>query len=205
MAAITTTAIGVAMAGYQIYQGQQQQEASEEALKNYKRQDLESSNAFKAVPISTVGSDIMREENQRTAANSIDALRNMGTRGAGMVAGVVAQNNRANQENRAYVDEQISKRDYAIAGDNQNIRAMKENRENADLAGIGQQMQVGQQNMWGGIRGLGTTAMYAANNIDSKKPQEYQTSVSQLKPITEAPMLNQMPTSSLDFNKKYMF
>lgn len=200
MAAITTTAIGAGIAAYQVYEGQEQKSQAKDALKNYNRQDLKDSNAFKSIPINTVGSDIMREESQRTSANSIDALRNMGSRGAGMIPGIVAQNNRMNQEQRSYIDDQISKRDYAIAGDNQNIRSMQEEREKADLAGIGQQLQVGRQDMWSGIRGLGTTANYASNNIDFSKPQEYQASASALKPIGYS---DPLPTSNIDYSKIY--
>ena len=83
-----------------------------------------------------------------------------------MIPQIVAVGNRQNQEIRSYLDDQITKRNYAIAGDKTAIRGMKEERENADLAGLGQQMQVGQQNMWSGIRGAASSAMYAANNID---------------------------------------
>lgn len=166
MAAITTMAIGAVSAGYQAYQGHEQKRKAQKALQDYDRQDLDKSNAYENIPISTVGSDIMREESQRTTANTVDALRNMGSRGAAMLPGVIADNNRANQESRNYLDDQVNKRNYAIAGDNTAIRGMVEDRENADLAGIGQQMQVGQQNMWSGIRGMGSSLMYAANNVD---------------------------------------
>lgn len=169
MAAITTSAIGLVTAGYQAWQGREQNRKAQKALQDYNRQDLGKSNPYENIAVSTVGSDIMREESQRNSANTVDALRNMGTRGAAMLPQVVANNTIANQESRNYLDEQINKRNYAIAGDKTAIRGMKEDRENADLAGIGQQMQAGQQNMWSGIRGVGSSLMYAANNIDFSK------------------------------------
>jgi len=169
MAAITTSAIGLVTAGYQAWQGREQNRKAQKALQDYNRQDLGKSNPYENIAVSTVGSDIMREESQRNSANTVDALRNMGTRGAAMLPQVVANNTIANQESRNYLDEQINKRNYAIAGDQTAIRSMKEDRENADLAGIGQQMQAGQQNMWSGIRGVGSSLMYAANNIDFSK------------------------------------
>jgi len=167
MAAATATALlGLGMSGYQAWQGNQNKKNGEKALQSYKRQDLDQSNPYEDLPISTVGSDIMREESQRNSANSVDALRNAGSRGIAMIPQVVANSNRQNQETRAYIDDQIAKRNYAIAGDKTAIRGMKEDRENADLAGIGQQIQVGRQDMWSGIRGAASSAMYAANNID---------------------------------------
>ncbi len=166
MAAITTSAIGLASSGFQAWQGMDQKRKAQKALQDYDRQDLDKSNPYENIAISTVGSDIMREEAQRTTANTIDALQNMGSRGAAMLPQVVANNTRANEESRNYLDDQINKRSYAIAGDQTAIRSMKEERENADLAGLGQQMQAGRQDMWSGIRGMGSSLMYAANNID---------------------------------------
>ena len=108
----------------------------------------------------------MTEQSQMNNANAVDALRNGGTRGIAMIPQVVANSNRQNQEIRSYLDDQVTKRNYAIAGDKTAIRGMKEERENADLAGLGQQMQVGRQDMWSGFRGLASSGMYAANNID---------------------------------------
>lgn len=173
-AAATVTALaGLGMAGYQAYQGAQQKKQAQKALNNYDRQDLDKSNPYENMPISTVGSDLLREENQRNNANTVDALRNGGTRGIAMIPQVVANNNTQNRETRAYLDDQVTKRNYAIAGDKTAIRGMQEDRENADLAGLGQQLQVGRQDMWSGFRGLANAGMYAANNVDwSRKPPE---------------------------------
>ena len=167
MAAATVTALaGLGIAGYQAYKGNQDQKNAKKALNNYNRQDLATSNPYENIPISTVGSDIMQEESQRNNANAVDALRNGGARGIAMIPQVVANENRQNQEVRSYLDDQINKRNYAIAGDKTAIRGMREDRENADLAGLGQQLQVGRQDMWNGFRGMASSAMYAAKNID---------------------------------------
>lgn len=175
MAAATVTAlVGLGVAGYQAYQGAQQKKQAQKALNSYDRQDLGQSNPYENMPISTVGSDLLREENQRNNANTVDALRSGGTRGIAMIPQVVANNNTQNRETRAYLDDKITKRDYAIAGDKTAIREMKEDRENADLAGLGQQLQTGRQDMWSGIRGAASSAMYAANNIDWNSDGETQ-------------------------------
>lgn len=167
MAAATAIALGgLAMSGYQAFQGAQNAKKANRAINNYQRQDLDKSNAYQNMQISTIGSDVMNEQNQINSANAIEAMRAGGSRGIGMLPSVAAQNNRANQDTGAYLDDQVTKRNYAIAGDKINIRGMKEDRENADLAGLGQQLQTGRQDMWSGIRGVGSSAMYAANNID---------------------------------------
>lgn len=204
MAAITTAAIGLAAAGTQMYMGAKAKQQGQKAFQDYNRQDLDNSNPYKAIPISTIGSDIMREESQRTSANSVDAIRNMGTRGASLLPGVIATNNNANRESRNYIDDQIIKRNYAIAGDNVNTRGMKEDRENADLAGIGNQIQVGRQDMWNGFRGAGSAVMYGLNNYSaSASPNPQVEGVNSLNPSGVVPYRSAMPTSSFDYSKLY--
>lgn len=197
-AALTTTAIGAGLSAYQTYQGAETKRKGEKALQDYNRQDLESSNIYKGIPISTVGSDIIREESQRTSANVVDAIRNMGSRGAAFLPGVISANNNANREARSYLDDQIIKRDYAIAGDEGTIRTLKEERENADLAGIGNQIQVGRQDMWSGFRGLGSAAMYAINNNDwgESEKDDVNPVAGSLRPAGITPYKSPKPTSN---------
>lgn len=164
MAAVTTSVLGVGLAGYQAYQGMKDKQKAEDALANFDRQDL--TNAYENVPISTVGSDLIREEAGRTSANIVDAVRNSDSRTVlGGIPKIQSGNNAMNKDAQAYLDDQVIKRNYAIAGDKANMRNIQEGRDNADLAGIGQQLEVGRQDMWSGLRGIGASAMFAANNI----------------------------------------
>ena len=201
MAAATATAIvGGGLAAYQAIDGANQKRKARNALQRYKRQELDAPNPYENIPISTVGSDIMAEENQRNSANAVDALRSNGARGVAMIPQIVAVGNRQNQEIRSYLDDQITKRNYAIAGDKTAIRGMKEERENADLAGLGQQMQVGRQDMWSGFRGLASSGMYAANNIDwngeGAAKTDYSGIFSAMNPNTSVP-------KSIDYKPPY--
>lgn len=190
MAAITSAAIGGAgllMSGYQAYKGNQAKRQGQKDLQNYERQSLDSqkANPYRNLQVSTVGSDAMREENQRTTANTVDALRSGGTRGIAMLPSVVAANNNANNEIRNYLDNQIINRNNLIAGDDVRLRAMMEARENADLAGIGNEIQVGRQDMWSGIRGMGNSAMALANSgVFDRSNAPVDATENQLKPVT---------------------
>lgn len=203
-AAVTTTALGLGMSAYQAYQGNKDAKSAQDAIDSYDRQDLKDNNPYKAVQINTVGSDAMREENQRTSANTVDALRNMGVRGASMIPSVVASNNNANKETRSYLDNQIRERDYAIAGDDVNTRGMMENRENADLAGLGNALNVGNQNAWSGYRGMMNSAFYGANNIDFTKVRKPIDDMESIDPKGFAPSQSQGPSANLpDWSKIY--
>jgi hypothetical protein len=168
MAAITTTAIGAATAGFQIYQGIKQGNEAKKLMNEFDPQDLE--NVFKDLQISTVGSDLLREEAGRTSASLVDASRNAGVRGVfGAIPKIAAQNNSQNRQAQSYLDDQMQRREYAIAQDNQRIQGMQEQRDNAQLAGIGQLQQTSQQNVFSGIRGVANSAIYGAQNIDWNK------------------------------------
>lgn len=164
MAAVTSAALGVGMSAYQLYQGAKDKSDAQDALNNYNRQDLV--NPFENVAVSTVGSDLIREEAGRTSSTIVDSLQKAGSRAIlSGIPKVQAGTNAMNKEGQAYLDEQVMNREYAIAKDDTNIRSMQEARENADLAGIGNQLEVGRQDMWSGIRGLASSAMFGANNI----------------------------------------
>jgi hypothetical protein len=166
MAAITTTAIGIGMSGYQAYKGAKDKKAGEQALNNYERQDL--NNAFENVKISTIGSDLLKEESQRTSANLVDASRNAGVRGIlGGIPKIQEFTNNQNREAQKLLDDQVQKREYAIAGDETKLREIKEDRDNANLSAISSQIQQGNADMWNGITGVAKGAMYGANNIKS--------------------------------------
>ena len=153
MAAATTILMGgaaLAGSGLQIAQGLKQTKEGEAALNDFERQELE--NIFEDMPISLLGSNIRREDTSQMNANLTDAARNSGIRGVfGALPRIQAMGNQAARQNQLDVDNQVMKRNYAIAGDEGRIQGMQENRDNQDLAGIGQQISVGQQNTMSGI------------------------------------------------------
>ena len=165
MAAVTSLAIGAAVSGYSIYQGEKQKKEAKKALNNLDQQALE--NVYQDLPISTVGSDVLKEQNSRTTSQLVGASRNAGIRGVlSEVPKIQSFSNDANREGQAYLDNQVQDRNRLIASDNQRIQGMEEQRYNAELAGIGQLMEVGQAYTDQGIRGLGNTLMSGAKNID---------------------------------------
>lgn len=165
MAAITTTAITVGMSAYQIAQAEKQKKEAKRAMNEFERQDLD--NSYESIDISTKGSDIVREESARTTAALTDAARNGGIRGVlGGIPQIQAFDTKQNREAAKLIDDQIIKREYAAAGDESRIRDIQERRDNEELAGIGQQMEVAEQNKWSGIRGVGNGLIYGASNIN---------------------------------------
>ncbi|EHQ41535.1 hypothetical protein [Myroides odoratus] len=177
MAAITSASIGLAAAGASIYQGEQQKKKAKEEMNSYQRQELD--NAFERVGISTVGTDLMREEAQRTTANIVDALQGGGSRGLALLPAVQANTNQVNRQIQKDIDDQIIQRDYAIAGEDSRIMGIKEQRDNQNIAALGSQYMAGEQNMWNGINGAVAAAGSLGGTIGSKSASVPQTRESQ--------------------------
>jgi len=168
MAAVTTTALSIGLAGYQTYQGIKNTEKAQDALNNFKRQDL--SNPYENMQISTVGSDALKEASSVTSATMLDVLSGYDSRAIfGNIPKIQAATNRINKDIQIGLDQQVQNRNYAIAGDEVAKRNIQENRDNADLAGIGNLLEVGRQDTWNGMRGLTSSLVYGANNIDFSK------------------------------------
>ena len=136
--------LGVVNGLSQMISGAKEKNQARNALENYQRQQLE--NVQKDRTVSTLGSDLQREEQARLASTQISALQGAGTRGlVGGLGKVEAGNQRVNQQISADLDMQQKEIDAAIAQDDANIRAMQENRENADISALSSQYQSGKQ------------------------------------------------------------
>lgn len=148
-------AVMVAGAVAQAVIGANQAKKAKDALKDYNRQKL--GNVAERIEISTRGAELQRTELARAAATSIQALQMAGTRG---VVGGLGTTHKAvavqSEKIAADLDRQEKERQKLIAQDDARIRDMIERREEQDLAGIGQQLATGQQNMMSGIQGAGS-------------------------------------------------
>lgn len=176
-AAIIGAAASTAAAGYSVYQGEQQKKKAKAELNAYERQALD--NAFEDVGISTVGTDLMREEAQRTTANIVDALQGGGSRSLALLPAVQANTNQVNRQIQKDIDDQIIQREYAIAGEDSRIMGIKEQRDNQNIAALGSQYMAGEQNTWNGINGAIAAAGSLGSAIGSNPNSIPQTRVTQ--------------------------
>jgi hypothetical protein len=167
MAAATSAIIGATSLGLSAYKsidGAQRQKNAQRELNNYERQEL--NNAFEDVQISTMGSDLLREENARTSANLVDATQQGGARTIiGGIPRISATTNQINQEAAKMLDDQVLKREYAIAGDNARIEGITENRDNANISALSSQVEAGRQDMWSGFGSALSSAAYMGRGL----------------------------------------
>lgn len=141
-------------------------------MANLETPELE--NVFSDMPVSTLGSDIAREEASRNTASLVNASRQAGTRGVfSSIPRIQSLNNEANRRNQLELDTRIDRRNELVARDNQRIQGVDENRYSQELAGIGQLMDVGNAQTMAGLRGLMTvSSQYALDNTPQKARTE---------------------------------
>lgn len=152
--------------------GASQASRAKKAIENYKRQDL--TNVADGLSISTAGADLKAKEVARTAATTVSALQQSGVRGVvGGLGKVVASVDKGLADSAADLDKQVKEKEIFKAKEELRIQQMTEAREQADLAGLGQQQAVGQQNLMGGISGLASSiGQFAGTPKGTPDPSE---------------------------------
>jgi len=147
---ITSGAMGVGFGMYNMIKGAKKVREATRALENYERQELE--NIADGLSVSTLGADLLREENARISASNIEALRGAGTRGIiGGSGRVSAETNRMNRDISADLDMQQKEIDQIEARDRAVIRNMQENREIGDINALSSQIVAGEEQRQAGF------------------------------------------------------
>lgn len=151
--------IGVISGGAKFFEGRRMQKRAQAAIDAFEYQKL--NNAYDDVKVSTLGSDLQREEMARSNAMHTQALQKSGTRGLiGGLGRLQSATNQMSQQIGAGLDQQQKQIDFARAQDNVRIQSMTERRQAEQLAGLGQQLAVGRNIKYQGvgdvINGIGT-------------------------------------------------
>lgn len=172
MAVGTATAVigglGAGLGALQTFQGIKNKRAAQSDLANFNRQELR--NAYEDIQVSTIGADLMRGRTDRMLANLSDASSGDLRSVMSNIPRIVQAGNSANREIQADLDEQQGRREYAIAGDEVALRDMQERRDDMDLQGIGNRLNVGRQDAWNGMNAIASSGMFLANNLRSANP-----------------------------------
>jgi hypothetical protein len=168
IATSTAIALGVAAAAStaQTVSGAVRTSRARKALENFQRQELR--NVTEGMRISTLGAELQTQEAQRRFATSVDALRAGGVRGlVGGLGAVEQQQQAAQQQIAAGLDVQQQRIEQIRAQDEANVRAMQEQRESSQIAGLGAEMAAGRQQVQAGLQGIGQTAIATATSMES--------------------------------------
>lgn len=137
-------AVSAGMGGLQMAQANKAKKEAQKNIDNFKRQDL--TNPANGLQVSTLGADRQREDLARTMATYANLASMGGTRGiAALAPSLISQQNTQEAQIAANLDEQQKQIDQMKANGQLQIQNMQEQRDNADLAGLGNQLNVANQ------------------------------------------------------------
>jgi hypothetical protein len=177
--------LGVAAvgAGMSYFQGKKMEKDAKDKIMSYQRQAL--TNVNKDRSVSTLGADLQTEELNKNTATATEALRGAGTRGILGGMGQITENtNEVNRRVAADLDMQQKQIDESVAEDDARIRGMVEERQNAELSGYSNMMNVGMGMKYQGINQfvntLGAAAATKAANKAEASGKKYKTQFEQM-------------------------
>lgn len=166
MAAITSAAIGIATSAYQIGENISQRNKAKQELEDFNRQEL--TNPYEGIQVDTTRADQMTKANLINVATSVDALQRLGERG--VLAGIP----RLNESSillQDKISEDISRQqrenDLLIAKGEEELQRIRENREQQALLGIGQELNVANQNIVTGFGDIVSSGLAFGNALGS--------------------------------------
>lgn len=137
-------------------------------IKNMKEVPL--TNIADGMQVSTLGSDLQREEAARLSATQTSALQDGGTRALlGGLGRVTARNQDVNAQIGANLDEQQKQIDQVAAQDEQRIQSIKEQRQMNKLAALSSQYNAANQGITQGIANVVQGAGTAGNAFSNMK------------------------------------
>ncbi len=150
---VASAAVGAAGGIAQSIIGAGQARKARKAIENYDRQDI--TNLSEGLKVSTKGADLATDNLARTNATTVAALKSGGVRAlmGGLPKVQEATINQAAKIAADLDDQILANQKEEIAGA-EKARALIERREEADLAGLGAQLNAGRQTMAGGIQGF---------------------------------------------------
>lgn len=165
-AAVAVPLISTAVsAGTSILQTSAANRAAKKAqrdIDNYQRQDIVNPNL--GLQVSTLGADRQREDLSRSIATMANQAVMGGSRSIlGIAPNLLNAQMQQEQQIAGQLDEQEARRQAAVAQGEGMAMQMTEARENADLAGLGNQLNVARQERANGVSNLLQTGFGASN------------------------------------------
>ena len=159
---LITTAVSAGTSLLQTSAANRQAKKTQQAIDNYQRQDIV--NPALGLQVSTLGADRQREDISRSIATMANQAAMGGSRSIlGIAPNLLNAQMQREQQIAGTLDQQEAQRQAAVAQGEGMAMQMMEQRENADLAGLGNQLNVARQERANGINNMLQTGFAAAN------------------------------------------
>lgn len=144
IAAVAIAAVGLGLSVYQTVDAKKRQKEAEQAAKEFERQELK--NPYENLQVSTLGAELQQQNLNNQVTTATDVLRAGGSRAVlGGLPSIYDNIIQANQQIAAGLDQQYNQNQQLIAGGAINVQNMQEQRDNADLLGIGNAINTARQ------------------------------------------------------------
>lgn len=158
---LISTAVSAGTSISQTSQANKQAKKTQQAIDNYQRQDIVNPNL--GLQVSTLGADRQREDLNRSITMMANQAAMGGSRSIlGIAPNLLNAQLQQGQQIAGNLDQQEAQRQQAVAQGEGMVTQMMEQRENADLAGLGNQLNVARQERANGINNLFQTGFGAA-------------------------------------------
>lgn len=158
---LISTAVSAGTSILQTSQANKQAKKTQQAIDNYQRQDIVNPNL--GLQVSTLGADRQREDLNRSITMMANQAAMGGSRSIlGIAPNLLNAQLQQGQQIAGNLDQQEAQRQQAVAQGEGMVTQMMEQRENADLAGLGNQLNVARQERANGINNLVQTGFGAA-------------------------------------------
>mgnify|MGYP003450848782 FL=1 len=158
---LISTAVSAGTSIMQTSAANRQAKKTQQAIDNYKRQEIVNPNL--ALQVSTLGADRQREDLSRSIATMANQAAMGGSRSIlGIAPNLLNAQLQQGQQIAGTLDQQEAQRQAAVAQGEGMVTKMTEERENADLAGLGNQLNVARQERANGVNNLIQTGFGAA-------------------------------------------
>ena len=158
---LISTAVSAGTSILQTSKANKQAKKTQQAIDNYQRQDIVNPNL--GLQVSTLGADRQREDLSRSIATMANQAAMGGSRSIlGIAPNLLNSQLQQSQQIAGNLDQQEAQRQRAVAQGQGMVTQMMEQRENADLAGLGNQLNVARQESANGMNNLIQTGLGAA-------------------------------------------
>lgn len=169
IALVAVAAVGLGLSVYQTVDAKKKEKEAKRAAEEYDRQNL--TNPYEDLQVSTLGADLQQANLNNQVTTATDALRAGGARAVlGGLPTIYDSVIQANQQIAAGLDQQYNQNQQLSAQGNAMVQNMNEQRENNDLLGIGNSMNVARQQYNQGLSNVvksGVNVVSAASTLPS--------------------------------------
>ena len=165
--------VGAASSAFNAINGMFRAKNAREAIDKIERERIEYANNYENLRVSTLGSDLLREQVMQNNATLLGGMTAGGSRAMiGAIPSMIANNANVSREIGANLDEQQSRINFAAADYQNKIQEVYDQRQRDALIGYGTELQSGRQDTSTGLANLAGIGIMSAELFKDPNEEE---------------------------------